>query len=1536
MNDFLFYSMGDGEFIEVVLIGMAHMFDSGQMAVLMKIGILLGLLLALGASVIAPDKSNLPKFALTMVVLGFMFSKTVPINVISKGGAEVQTIPGVPIGIATVAHFTTGMGYSLANLARSKYVNNFNVDYNGPMMENDIGRVSGNGLEPLRTLLEHRFDGNVLDFEIYQNNTALNINDSIENYMSECVYRDIYNGNTAGIMEVNIEKAMTNQDAWTDLKVGYEGWFVDIYLTPNRELRRVSCKEAYYEISTAFNSIATNDPIDDEIGLSMDALQQPSRTAHDLKVNAVLKYHYLQSANTSEYASEADVLASEMEFEAIDKRRIASAQQYSLWAEMALPLITFLEAFVFMLAPLMPFIIAVSEKGLAMAGKYFFVLIWVNTWPFMQVFVNLYLQFYINKMGITQAKSYDAFSWVGYNTSFTEIESFVTMGSNLQTMIPPLSLMILYGSVHSMINLSTKAAAANSSAESSVASPQVIAPTNLGNQGYANVQQTSTGSGYVSTNSTVGVSAAPLGISQINASAATNNSQGSSVVAAETQMRADSQQIAHSRGQMYSNVLNAMRGETAVSGEGSSLGGTEQQVARTAKTLQEKYNISNEDATTAAMALTGKLGAKANAAFAARLGIPDNSNNSGVSAGIAIAGDASVEGKVAKAIKALESASTGVGLDKDTSTSTAEDKAWKETLTKGLSKSTSETIADSNNTNKLTSANESYNQSSSLVKAAQEASARVDAMNISSTANMAQVGADGGQNIAPQSALSGHTGFDAFRGKLFEQDGNNITHDNGLNGAEERAQAYAAYGFSPSETAQLEANKVASYSESAKQAALENLSKEQRSDFAKLTSGVDPKTGEKITPLSTQEAFKQIGAGGEYQSQLQAHSHQATSDRENLNNFVNTADGQKFSRLNDFMQKSQPDWAADFKQSGIPNAADPKNQKQLNKAATLYYDNVLKDLSTVAQGDINTGAAAMRLSGDFLESIGSGIGTDNNLSLVGRDINRAADVYQDVITNKPKSDIDDLGINKKALQQEHEKNAGSVTKISDEKLAKIDALTGTDAKALFDNTVLKNKEAPEGHTNLMNNAERLQDGKNAAQLNAISDNMNLQPILESGAWAADVVSSILGKDNLDAVTSLNESNSIDPRTVNGFITQDGQQGSRVNLDSVLNGTADSSTLKTTAEQLAVSDRVIERADSIINSPKSTPRDIEAATVTKMLATDLQEGVKAGLNSENRDTRAQAKLVTELGDTISQKQADGSYNSHGFGHFLDSLYSPEQAANPIKENGGDVRSQNLERQSSSAQARFDARDAGMQRAELNLEAAGFAQSFINNSSSATFKQAGQMGLSAVQGQSTTTEALTHSAQKAFDDKNSVASGGAEARGEFVKGAIEIAKGNSDPFGDIKRDGAGDRSGYIAQRSGLLAMSQELSDAGYTRQSDNISNYVQQKDLEGGLKLSGSDPAAVPTQTQQTPLDIPLSGTTGSNEIMQSLPVDVQNVAQNEQSDPFGDVSMDGQGRDDYIQNRDEMLETAQRLEMAGHTEMANNMTNYINQKDAQLS
>ena len=436
MTGFVIYSMGDPDFIRLALLGLSHAFEQGALS-LAKIGLLLGLLAVFWQGVWNPGKIEFKQFFIGFFLVIILFGKSVPVTLIHGDGVGADAMPPIPIGIALGGTIATNFGHAMADSLRQFYHTAYvpgsaaTGSYRA-MIGVDGGGVqavpvAGNGLQPFRELMKLRFDGNLDSFTSTSARAAAaskaaggvstNVTQSIENYMSDCVLKDIYN--QRNVQEANEEAMRVAAWAWESMKVSYNGWTTSINVDAGHGWKGVGCGTAYSKITNVINTEwktiaqsggSTDSALREDLAiLGNQMLGSTNAEAWKIKVNQVLMYHFKKAKTRSRWASQSELMASQAEFEALDKRRVSTGVQYSLWSEMAIPLMTYIEAFVFLIGPLMPFIVAFGEKGAGMVLKYFFLLIWVNTWPILQVGVNMYLQNAINKASFG-SMSYDAFS----------------------------------------------------------------------------------------------------------------------------------------------------------------------------------------------------------------------------------------------------------------------------------------------------------------------------------------------------------------------------------------------------------------------------------------------------------------------------------------------------------------------------------------------------------------------------------------------------------------------------------------------------------------------------------------------------------------------------------------------------------------------------------------------------------------------------------------------------------------------------------------------------------------------------------------------------------------------------------------------------------------------------------------------------------------------------------------------------------------------------------------------------------------------
>ncbi|EJL6492358.1 conjugal transfer protein TraG N-terminal domain-containing protein [Vibrio cholerae] len=668
MSGFVIYSMGDPSFMRLALLGLSHAFEQGAISIA-KIGLMLGLLAVFWNGIWNPGKIEFKQFFIGFFLVLILFGKSVPVTLIhADGGADAM--PDIPVGIALGGTLATTFGYTMANSLREFYHTTYvpgsaatgsyramiGIDGDDPSSV----PVAGNGLEPLRELMKMRFTGDIDEFKagqayaataaITSGASATDLASSVDSYIKNCVLKDLYLKN--GAQEINENAMSTLPYSWDAMKVTYNGWTTEVNVDAGQGWKVMGCSDAYVKIGNAIGtewkyvaehggSIGGNaDEIQLKEGQSM--LTDTSYDAWKIKVNQILQYHWKKAKAGSPWASEAELMASQAEFQAIDQRRVSTAVQYSLWSEMAIPLITYIEAFVFLIGPIMPFVVAFGEKGMGMVIKYFFLLIWVNTWPILQVGVNMYLQNAMNNASFNST-SYDAFSWAGYNTSFTELESFIAMGATLQTMVPALSLMLLYGSVHTAINLSNSASKGGGS-EGAVATPKATGSADGGKLSVGQNSKVYDASAGGSVDSYTGSNSAPIGMAQNNTKTDLNNTTSAALTNATETAKQESSKLNNAHQEMFNNMTVGGENATAAQTEAATKNEGIARANAYAKTLMDTGQFTAQDAKTLGLALSGGMGVKAQAEAAAALGF---GKDGAVSAkfGAAVKGEMGVDAK---------------------------------------------------------------------------------------------------------------------------------------------------------------------------------------------------------------------------------------------------------------------------------------------------------------------------------------------------------------------------------------------------------------------------------------------------------------------------------------------------------------------------------------------------------------------------------------------------------------------------------------------------------------------------------------------------------------------------------------------------------------------------------------------------------------------------------------------------------------------------------------------------------------------------
>ncbi|AZL83378.1 hypothetical protein EIJ81_00495 (plasmid) [Aliivibrio salmonicida] len=476
------WTSGDIAFLEVIFTGIGHMFENSFVMTGIMISFILNLFYGIMSGILSKGQPNLLPFVQALMIWLIFFSSEVKVS-INKVNVGSRVIAGeFPVGLVFPAHLISTFGVKMADEFR---INIIPVDTGLGFTTSNV--FLENGITPIKALLEMR------RVRIGAVSTALNIPGSagdegsglqgaITDYITQCMEKysllEEFNGAAPSNNAVNrmFELSWTSNSPWEKLKVPEPGWPFITSLSGQPLIS--NCSDGWQEINQALNYRADQmSKVFMTRGLStnLDAKSMADQLmnieavaiALDPNVGAAAMGVMAKTQWVSELASGAckdsallgldQVQSCRAQYDAIQERRFAEAGKSDAWGEMVLPMVTFVEGFIYALMPVMVFVaITAGAAGLGMVIKYMTAIVWVGLMPVCQVLVDAYLNVYFNKFLIsikTDVSGSTMFSPNSMSNEWTELESFVAFAGTAQAMVPALAMFVLFAGVHAMQGL---------------------------------------------------------------------------------------------------------------------------------------------------------------------------------------------------------------------------------------------------------------------------------------------------------------------------------------------------------------------------------------------------------------------------------------------------------------------------------------------------------------------------------------------------------------------------------------------------------------------------------------------------------------------------------------------------------------------------------------------------------------------------------------------------------------------------------------------------------------------------------------------------------------------------------------------------------------------------------------------------------------------------------------------------------------------------------------------------------------------------
>lgn len=453
------YSMGNIEFLTQVMNAVAMVCGSGNYPRLVAVGFLVSLLF-LGFQCIfqGAQRINLPQLVVCFIVYLCMFGPTctVVLEDIYKG--RVQNVDNVPLGVGVSGMAISNIGYGLTRMMEQGY--------------GTVDRTTEHAFaEPLRLLNNLRSsDGmyNAINDSLGQWTAGRHsdIKTALTNYLSECTMVKVQLGgitvgelagspwgeafhNTSDAHTTYLPIPGVTESGIVTCNQGFE--ILDNALRQGmndaRFAQAVNSQLSIFEETASINPTpsSTLDFLQAQLqSISVDSsnMQTLMETllVNDVYHDAAYKYSMSMQDRTTAVAI-----------------RQAQYQRNSQWAaegtmslSSARALMAFFEGFLYAITPIMGFLLAIGSFGLALVGKYFLLIAWIQLWLPVLSITNLYVN-----TGIRTAIASigNQVSMYGLADMWSQAETWIATGGMLVGATPIISLFLITGSTYAFTSL---------------------------------------------------------------------------------------------------------------------------------------------------------------------------------------------------------------------------------------------------------------------------------------------------------------------------------------------------------------------------------------------------------------------------------------------------------------------------------------------------------------------------------------------------------------------------------------------------------------------------------------------------------------------------------------------------------------------------------------------------------------------------------------------------------------------------------------------------------------------------------------------------------------------------------------------------------------------------------------------------------------------------------------------------------------------------------------------------------------------------
>ncbi|KAA0574676.1 conjugal transfer protein TraG [Azospirillum sp. B21] len=435
------YSIGDSAWLEQVLNSLAMLTGAGTFAGMGRIGMLIGIILALVQAIIT-NRINIGQTVVALILFSGLYGTTTTVTVYDIYSGRIRVVANVPGGVAIAGSVISTLGERTTSLMEQAF---------------STPRMTSYGfVAPLVTLKEVATATIKVPAGLGAANSYSVDTDwfrSWQNYVADCTKTKIsnYPSQLTDIMLTSTPAASLKfQDVNHGTMIFSGGEQALDCTAAHQELLRMN--QAFLpgfkdRILAAKLTLPPEEPrnaasVTSQIQMALDSLGL-AVSADEFIIASLLERAYSAGMKQAAQLDQAFALATSID-DAAKLRATAWDIEAGLFMKSWRPMLTAIEGFLYAVTPFLPLTIFFGMAGIKIAAQYLMTLVWVWTWMPVLAIVNNYACWIVQeKASLLSGNGTSATSFVGMLQFESVVRDWLGYANYMAASIPMLAGMVI-------------------------------------------------------------------------------------------------------------------------------------------------------------------------------------------------------------------------------------------------------------------------------------------------------------------------------------------------------------------------------------------------------------------------------------------------------------------------------------------------------------------------------------------------------------------------------------------------------------------------------------------------------------------------------------------------------------------------------------------------------------------------------------------------------------------------------------------------------------------------------------------------------------------------------------------------------------------------------------------------------------------------------------------------------------------------------------------------------------------------------------